>query len=112
MPYKSVVTNCIPVVLNAFKTWRQYRQNIRYTESEDTNVPARDPLDRSNSLTNEEVEESVRVDERPSTFLDYAKLIDNGNFQDWIVNDVKSLRNALIIFLLVFPYRFIFYQVK
>jgi hypothetical protein len=85
-PYDSVLINCIPVYKNAFETWRQYKKN----------------------LNNEE----RRVDERPLRFLDFAKIIHYGKFQDRIVNDVKSLQSALIISILVLPYWLILSQVK
>lgn len=113
VPYESVVTNCIPVIINAFRTWRKYTQNTHYAGGSETNSTERNSVERTNSFANnEEIEESIRVGEKPSSFFDYAKSNNHGKFQGWIVNDVKILRNALLIFLLVFPYRFIFYQVR
>ena len=50
--------------------------------------------------------------QRPLTFLDFAKATYNGDQQEWIVEEVKLLRNAFIIIILLFPYKFIFYQVN
>lgn len=86
-PYETVVVNCLPVYKNALQTWWAYR---RRKKQQEVNI----------------------VDERPPTFLNFAKTVYNGKYQDWIVEDVKLLRNAFIVVLLVFPYRFIFYQVK
>lgn len=85
-PYDSVLSNVIPVVKNACRTWYQYRNDRR-------------PFEQS------ENERTLM------SFLDYAKITNNGKFQDRFVNDVKLLRNAFIIFLLLFPYRVIYFQV-
>jgi hypothetical protein len=63
-------------------------------------------------FTNQEGEERLRTDTRPSTFLDFAKVANNGNFQDEIVDDVKSLQNALILFMLVTPHGSVHFQVR
>lgn len=98
-PYDSVIANCIPVYKNAFQTWRQYNRNEYNIERNYTNIFP--------GITNEE------TDERPSTFLDYAKVVNNGKFLDRIVDDVKILQRTFIIFfVLVFPYTLIFSQVK
>lgn len=69
-------------------------------------------LNISDCRNNEEVEQSLEINERRSTFLDYAKIINHGKFLDRIVDDVKSLQNAVIICILVIPYWIIFAQVK
>lgn len=81
-PYDSVIVNCIPVIRNAFVTWRQSERN-RPTE-----------------------------DGVVGSFFDYAKIPNHGKFQDRIVDDVKSLRNTLVVTFLVVPYWIIFFQVK
>jgi hypothetical protein len=110
-PYDSVISNFIPVVINAFQTWRQYKRDEHHTKRIHTNNSTVNCLDASHDLTNEEVEEPIIIDERP-TFLDFAKVVNNGKFHDRIVDDVKSFRNAIIILILVFPYRLIYTQVK
>jgi hypothetical protein len=99
-PYNSVISNCFPVVFNAFRTWRQYKKKHVVHN-----------LNASDSFINEE-EETIRTDERPTAFLDFAKVGNHGNFQDEIVDDVKSLQNALILFMLVTPYGLIRFQVR
>jgi len=102
-PYNSVISNCFPVIFNAFRTWRQYKkEHIVHN------------LNASDNFINEEEEEEqrIRTDNRRSTFLDFAKVANNGNFQDEIVDDVKSLQNALILFMLVAPYGSIRFQVR
>ena len=89
-PYDSVLGNCTRVYKNAFQTWHQYRRNQRKCSN---------------------ASDIWRQEERPSHILDFAKLINNGKFLDRIVDDVKSLQNALIICVLLFPYWFIFTQV-
>ena len=54
----------------------------------------------------------MRTDERPHGFLDFAKAKNNGRFIDRIVDDVKSLQKAFIVFALLIPYWLIYNQVK
>ena len=103
-PYDSVITNFIPVVINAFQTRSQCNKNQHSI--------ARTHANTLSEFNNREEEELIRLGARPITFLDFAKVINYGKFQDRIVDDVKLLRNALIITILVFPYRFIISQVK
>ena len=110
-PYDSVIANCIPVVRNAFQTWCQYKKSEHRTEQNHTDVPALNVLATFRILSNEGSEESTRIDERPLTFFDYAKITNHEQFQDRMVNDVKLLRNALLIPLLLIPFWFIIYQV-
>jgi hypothetical protein len=85
---ETVVTSCIPVVINAYQSRHKYQQN---TSSDD---------------------EPTRIhDHHPSTFLDFAKL-PTGKFHDRIVNDVKSLQGVIIVFTLLIPYWLIYNQVK
>jgi len=81
-PYDSVITNCVPVISNAFRTWRKSR-------SETCLIPQ----------------------ESPETFLDYAKITHHGRFNEQIVDDVKCLRNAFMVFGLLIPYWMIYNQV-
>jgi len=110
--YDSVVTNCIPVVINAFQSWRQYKKNQRSIKKIHMNLSTSNCIDACHSVTKENMEESISTDERPAIFLDFAKDINHGNFQDRIVHDVKLFGNAIIILILLFPYRLVFNQVK
>lgn len=104
--YDSVVYNCIPIYKNAFQTWYQCKKDQR---------SARRRLHVANasfSLDNERSEESTRVDDQPARFLDYAKVVNNGKFNDQLVDDVKLLQSAIIIFILIVPYWFVYAQVK
>ena len=95
------MSNCVPVYKNALQTWWAYRRNKQQQRVTDNST--------SVSVS---IVQSDRTDERPPTFLDFAKRVYNGKYQDWIVEDVKLLRNAFIIVFLIFSYKFIFYQVK
>lgn len=88
-PYDSALLNCIPVLRNAFRIWYEYKKN-------------------KNNVVNEEFQTLNQT----VTFLDFAKVTNNGKFQDRFVDDVKLLRNAFIIFLLLIPYRIIYSQVN
>jgi hypothetical protein len=109
-PYDTVITKCIPVVLSAFQSWYKYKQNTHSIDKEDIISSPTSLASASHSLTDEE--NSIRIDERPSTFLDFAKAANNGKFNDRIVDDVKSLRGAFIVFSLLIPYWLIYNQVR
>jgi hypothetical protein len=110
-PYDTVVSKCIPVVKNAFQTWWQYKKNNQLTNEELNNSGRLNVLDAAYQSSEPE-EESIGTDGSPSTFLDFAKLVNHGKFDDRIVEDVKSLRSAFLIFGLLIPYWLIYDQVK
>lgn len=111
-PYSSVITSCIPVCRNAFQTWslrradREHQTTRRYTNN--TSVRGLVAID---DHAMEESEESGNEIRRPSAFLDNAKIINHGKFQDGIVEDVKSFRSAIILFFLILPSKLIYHQV-
>jgi hypothetical protein len=70
------------------------------------------PTSCNSILFNSHEEESIRMNERPSTFLDFAKAANHGKFPDRIVDDVNSLRRGIIAFSLLIPYWLIYIQVK
>ena len=92
--------NIIPVLRNAFQTWRQSKHHTGSISTEDTDV---------DQIVAEE--EDIRRYERMSSTLDYAKVIHHGKFSDRIVDDVKLFRNALIIFILILLNKLIYDQV-
>ena len=98
-PFDSVITMCIPVLWNACQTWYQ---NRRYTRHRLTYSP------NSESV----MEDSTELNRKPATFLDYAKVIYHGRHPDRIVDDVKSLRSAFLVFILLIPYWLIYNQVN
>ncbi len=106
-PYDTVVSKCIPVYTNAFQTWRKHKQNKYSIRRGYLNSTAANADD---SLSSED--ERERIDEPPSRFLDYAKIVNHGKFHDRIVDDVKSLRNAFIVFGLFIPYWVIYSQAR
>lgn len=84
-----MITKCVPVTINAFQSWYQYQKRRRSTHSQ----------------------ESFVINERPSTFLDFAKAEYRGHFIGRIVDDVKSLRGAIVVFTLLIPYWLVYDQV-
>ena len=106
-PYDTVIINCFPVYKNAFRTWREYRKSRRSIQ--------RRPVDAVNTphnLLQSELQQSEEIGDRPSRFLDFAKTVNNGKYLDRIVNDVKSLQSAIVLFILILPYRLVSVQVN
>jgi len=107
---ETVVINCIPVIINAFQSWYKYKNKARSIDIKRITNSSSDLLNDSDSLPEEE--ESMRIHERPPTFLDFAKAVNHGKYHDRIVDDVKSLRSAIIVFTLLIPYWLIYNQVS
>lgn len=108
--HETVVSNFFPVFFNAFQTWLKYRKYKRMEANQNSSLT--NSISTNGNLIEEtEDDTSIRFVRRPSVFIDFAKVINNGKYQDRIVDDVKSLQNALIICVLLFPYWFIFTQV-
>lgn len=109
-PYDSVITNCIPVIINALRTRSQYNKNEQLVVNEDIYSAM------SNSLhviqDPSERKESIEATPESVTFLDFAKVRNGGKFHDRIVDDVKSLRSAIIVFGFFVPYFLIYSQVR
>lgn len=108
-PFETVVAKCIPVIINAFQSRTQYNKNKRLAEKENTGATSSTLLNASQSLG--EDDKSIRIEHHPSTFLDFAK-VPNGKFQDRIVDEVKSLRGAFVVFGFLIPYWLVYTQVK
>jgi len=108
-PVDSVISNFIPVIINAFQIWRKNRQNAQ------VEVPNGRTSDRSRLLGGENGNSerfSLTTSEQSWSFLDYAKISNQGKYLDRIVDDIKSLRRIIIVFLLLIPYWLIYIQVK
>ncbi len=107
---ETVITKCIPVVMNAFKSWYNYKKGRSVVEGKLD--PSR--LNVFNASLNRitEAEASLRIHRRSFPFLDFAKLANNGKFQEGIVDDIKTLRKAFIVFILLIPYWLVYNQVK
>jgi dipeptide/tripeptide permease len=107
---ETVITKCIPVVINAFQSWYRYRKNKRSKRKESINSAQMQPLNVVHTLTEEEA--LLGIYGRPSTFLDFARVANGGKFQNRIVNEVNSLRGPLVVFTLLVPFWLIYNQVK
>jgi hypothetical protein len=108
-PHDSVLTKCIPVVINAFQTWYKHKKNKRTRDYELTSATASDLLLIPNGLRRQE---SVKDGEQSPKFLDYAKAVNSGKYIDRIVDDVKSFGSAIIVLILLIPYWLIYNQVS
>jgi dipeptide/tripeptide permease len=106
---ETVITKCIPVFIDACRSWYRYQKNKRSKNRQRSNSTPLNVLHVSHSFT--EIEDSMSFHEQSYTFLDFAKL-PNGGFHDRIVEDVKSLRGALIVFTLLIPFWLVYNQVK
>lgn len=109
-PYDSVITNCIPVIINALQTRRECRAT--------GNSVVREQITSSKSTSVNTVQtipdqgESTESNQESLTLLDFAKASNGGRFNDRIVDDVKSLRSAVAVFLLFIPYFITYNQVN
>lgn len=101
-PSNTVVTECLPVLWYALRARFKADRN-QYRSSVNDNS--------ANSLVTNE-SSSLIIDERPRTFLDYAKIRYQGRFIDRNVDDVKTLGKAVLVFLLLVPYWLVYSQVS
>ncbi|CAF1244094.1 unnamed protein product [Rotaria sordida] len=108
-PHDSVISNFIPVFINAFQTWRKHQQNKQ------TLITNRRPSN-SSTLLDYQIENSDQLSSTTSnqswSFLDYAKIPNQGRFIDRIVDDIKSLRRIILVFLLLIPYWLVYFQIE
>ncbi|CAF0972504.1 unnamed protein product [Adineta ricciae] len=108
-PQDAVITVFVPVVINAFQSWRTRRR----TQSGAIN---RNELHHEQPIVETEADSTDYLSftvSRPSwSFLDHAKVQNNGRFPDRIVNDIKSLRRIMVVFLLLTPYWLLYVQVE
>ncbi len=109
-PFDTVVTNCIPVIVNAFQLWYQNKKKKRSINKTQTSSSLSNSENTSRRLAG--IQESMDTDKQSLTFLDFARTVNHGKYQDRIVDDVNSLRNALILFIVLFPYNLFYHQVK
>jgi hypothetical protein len=108
-PYGTLLTNCIPVVINAFQSWYSYQRNKYYIEKGYSGPSP--TFVRAISYSFNAPRGSMSKYVRPPTFLDFAKAANNGKFPDRTVDDVNSLRRGIIAFSLLIPYWLIYVQV-
>ena len=108
-PHDSVISNLLPVMVNAFQTWRKHRRN---------RIVSRSSRSQSSStrLFENQIEPSDQLSLTTSgqswSFLDYAKISNQGRFLDRVVDDIKSLRRIIVVFLLLIPYWLLYFQVR
>jgi dipeptide/tripeptide permease len=102
-PHDSVIAEIIPVTINAFQVWKNQREIVDNIEPHRTQTVVETEGDSNDYL-------SFTVT-RPWSFFDYAKLENNGRFSERIVNDIKSLRRIILVFLLLIPYWLLYVQV-
>ena len=105
-PQDSVIGHIIPVLINAFQTWRKHRLAARRSA----------PSPRASNLFGNQIDNSDQLSSSTSgqswSFLDYAKLSNQGRFIDRVVDDIKSLRRIVVVFLLLTPYWLLYFQVS
>lgn len=89
-PFDTVMTKCFPVVISACQSWCLYRRERRTRQSD----------------------ESMEMDRPSWTFLDFAKIPFRGRFHGRIVDNVKTVSNALAIFSILIPFWLIYNQVR
>ncbi|CAF4613781.1 unnamed protein product [Rotaria sp. Silwood1] len=107
-PHDSVITNFFPVLINAFQTWYKHRYYIRKMSNELR--PSNESMFSNDQYENNKDQILFNMNEQPISFFDYAKGTNNGRFPDRIVDDIKSLRRIIVMFLLLIPYWLIYVQ--
>jgi peptide/histidine transporter 3/4 len=107
-PHDSVITHFFPVVINAFQSWRNYHRNRRELNGDSELHPDETVVETEGDSN---VYLSFIVNRSTWSFLDYAKVTYHGRFADEIVNDIKSLRRIIVVFLLLTPYWLLYVQV-
>lgn len=109
-PYDSVITNCIPVIINAFQTRRECRTTRHSVIGKEITSSKSIPVNAVQTVFDQS--ESTESNQELLTVLDFAKASNGGKFNDRIVNDVKSLRSAIAVFMLFIPYFITYSQVR
>ena len=108
-PFDSVVTNFFPVFFNACRTWRRYGHHNIQAENHRA-FSSETSLLKSDRISNDSLSFNASV---PTwSFLDYAKIANKGRFIDREVDDIKSLRRVVVVFLLLIPYWLLYVQVR
>lgn len=89
---ETLVIQCIPVTINAIQNWYRHRRDHH---------------------ENTRVEGSTDSDgQQEHSFLDFAKVENQGKFIGRTVEEVKSLRDTVIVFILLIPYWLVYDQVN
>ncbi|CAF3686742.1 unnamed protein product [Rotaria sp. Silwood1] len=108
-PYDSVITKFIPIVISAFQSWINYRRN-RHGISNNSEIHPEETIVETEGDSNDYL--SFTINRSTWSFFDYAKVENNGRFPSRIVNDIKSLRPIIVVFLLLTPYWLLYVQVE
>ncbi|CAF1932517.1 unnamed protein product [Rotaria magnacalcarata] len=108
-PHDSAMSSFIPVLINAFQTWRKVRKTVQTSSanrrSSNSSLLLSNQIDISN-------QSSFTTSEQSWSFLDYAKISNQGRYLDRVVDDIKSLRRIIVVFLLLIPYWLLYFQIE
>ena len=105
----SIITHFFPVLINAIQSWRNHRRNNHELNCQIDRHPDEAVVETegdSNTYF------SFTVNRSTWSFFDYAKVVYRGRFSEVIVNDIKSLRRIIVVFLLLTPYWLLYVQVE
>lgn len=101
---EAVIFRCISVLINACRSWYAYKRNRH---------GANITLSRATSSSSSAgLEESMTARNSIHSLLDFAKQSHGGNFLNRQVQEVKAVRNALLVFILLIPFWLAYNQVK
>lgn len=117
-PHDSVVSILPQVIFNAIATWYRTRKVRRRINSfNDSGRSGTNRIDDGHQALirsrGSQEEESLVYSVRDSSwsFLDYAKLENDGSFVGRQVEDIKGLRRVVVVFLLLISYWLVYFQV-
>jgi hypothetical protein len=71
-----------------------------------------DNVSESNSYSSQMDDSVVFAQTKSISWLDNAKIRYGGRYDDNQVEDVKSLKNIIILFAILIPYWMVYYQVR
>lgn len=111
----SVIFYLIPVLRSACRSWYTFKKQPRKKNRQPTverNVRETRMKKLNNTTGQEELEESGEGREKLPSILDYARSQYGGSCLDRHVDEVKALRNALVVFMLLIPFWLIENQVE
>jgi hypothetical protein len=101
---ETIIFKCIPIILNAYWRWCVFKvdkctEKKRQRKKKNAEEREMVRLNGPNVL-----EESISTRDKLPSILDFAKIPYNGRFLERHVDDVKSLRSALLVFTLLIPF--------
>jgi len=106
---ETVIINLFPVIISAFQSRHKYEKDkAKQTNKRKKTTRNSTLLNASGSISDSD--RQIVNEDRPPSFLDFAK-VPYGKYHDRIVDDVKSLRGALVVFSLLMPYWLVYNQV-